>query len=213
MDRHDSLPADVPLDVASFSTSGLVARSTLGGMLMGLANLVPGISGGTMLLAVGVYPQFIGGIAEVSTFTFRPKVLLMLGCVVGAALVGIGGFASLVGFLLDNYQWAMYCLFIGLTLGGVPILWRIVRPVDAKVAITAAAAVAVMVLLALVDPERLGGGGERSFAMYALLFFAGLAGGAAMILRGSRVRTCCWCSASTARSSARSPLASREHGR
>lgn len=172
------------LDVATFSTSGLVTRSALGGMLMGLANLVPGISGGTMLLAVGVYPQFIGGIAEVSTLKFRPKVLLMLACVVATALVAIGGFARLVGFLLDNYQWAMYCLFIGLTLGGVPILWRMVRPLDAKVAVTAAAAIALMVLLALVDPERLGGGAERSVAMYALLFGAGLAGGAAMILPG-----------------------------
>ena len=34
----------------------LVVRSTLGGVLMGLANLVPGISGGTMLLAAGTSP-------------------------------------------------------------------------------------------------------------------------------------------------------------
>ena len=44
----------------------LVVRCTIGGVLMGLANLVPGISGGTMLLAAGVYPTFIGAIAELS---------------------------------------------------------------------------------------------------------------------------------------------------
>ena len=33
---------------------GLYARSVAGGVLMGLANLVPGISGGTMLLAAGI---------------------------------------------------------------------------------------------------------------------------------------------------------------
>ena len=34
----------------------LALRGAIGGTLMGLANLVPGISGGTMLLAAGVYP-------------------------------------------------------------------------------------------------------------------------------------------------------------
>ncbi len=37
----------------------LAVRGAVGGLLMGLANLVPGISGGTMLLAAGVYPDFI----------------------------------------------------------------------------------------------------------------------------------------------------------
>ena len=40
---------------------------------MGLANLVPGISGGTMLLAAGVYPGFIAAIADVTTLRFPPQ--------------------------------------------------------------------------------------------------------------------------------------------
>ena len=32
---------------------------------MGLANLVPGVSGGTMLLAMGIYPDFISAVADV----------------------------------------------------------------------------------------------------------------------------------------------------
>ena len=39
-------------DSIDISTSAL-ARGGFGGLLMGLANLVPGLSGGTMLLAVG----------------------------------------------------------------------------------------------------------------------------------------------------------------
>ena len=54
------------------SLPGSVAgRSLFGGVLMGLANLVPGISGGTMLLAAGIYPKFIEAIAEVTRFRFR----------------------------------------------------------------------------------------------------------------------------------------------
>lgn len=173
-----------PLDISSFTTRGVVVRSIAGGLLMGMANLVPGISGGTMLLAVGIYPQFIGGVAEASTLTLRPRVLLMLGIVVASALAAIGGFARLVGFLLDNYEWAMYSLFIGLTLGGVPLLWRMVRPLDARVAVSAAMAIALMALLAFADPERTGGSAGRGPAAYFLFFLAGAAGGSAMILPG-----------------------------
>ena len=49
----------------------LVLRSALGGVLMGLANLVPGISGGTMLLAVGIYPRFIDAVARVTRLRCR----------------------------------------------------------------------------------------------------------------------------------------------
>ena len=49
----------------------LVARGVFGGVLMGLANLVPGISGGTMLLAAGVYRAFINAIVEVTSLRFR----------------------------------------------------------------------------------------------------------------------------------------------
>ena len=167
-----------------FRGEALAVRSLVGGVFMGLANLVPGISGGTMLLAVGVYPQFIGGVAEVSTFRFRPKVLLMLACVVAAAGLAIVGFAGMIGVLLDSYRWAMYCLFIGLTLGGVPILWKALRPLDGNVAGSAAVGILLMTLLALTDPEGLGGGGGPSLAAYGILAVAGFAGGAAMILPG-----------------------------
>ena len=47
-----------PLPPAESALRPLVLiRAALGGVLMGLANLVPGISGGTMLLAAGVYPR------------------------------------------------------------------------------------------------------------------------------------------------------------
>ena len=151
---------------------------------MGLANLVPGISGGTMLLAVGVYPQFIGALAEVTTFRFSPPVLLLLACVGAGAAGAIAGGAGVIGTLLDHYPSAMYSLFIGLTLGGVPILWRMVQPLDPFVVGSAAGAVALMVLLAATDPARAGGGASSDAAAYAMLAIAGFSGGAAMILPG-----------------------------
>ena len=49
----------------------LLGRCVIGGILMGLANLVPGISGGTMLLAAGVYPTFVESVAELDTVDLR----------------------------------------------------------------------------------------------------------------------------------------------
>ena len=171
-------------DIAHTGGAAIAARSLVGGAFMGVANLVPGISGGTMLLAVGIYPQFISGVAEVSTFKCRPKVLLMLACVIGSAGLAIAGFAQLISALLDQYQWAMYCLFIGLTLGGVPLLWRMLRPADVTVYASAAVAIVLMALLAMTDPDRIGSSGTPGVAAYAMFLVAGFSGGAAMILPG-----------------------------
>ena len=56
---------------------------------MGLANLVPGISGGTMLLAAGVYPTFIASIAKVTTLKIEVRSLLTLGTIAVCALLAI----------------------------------------------------------------------------------------------------------------------------
>ena len=162
----------------------LIVRSVVGGAFMGLANLVPGISGGTMLLAVGIYPQFISGVAEVSTLRLRPAVLVMLASVGCAAALAVAAGAGLIAVALDRSPWAMYSLFIGLTLGGVPLLWAAVRPLDATIALNATAAVIVMALLAAIDPESVGNGATSGLLAVLLLVLAGAAGGAAMILPG-----------------------------
>ena len=174
----------MPQEHAGSSTPALAARGGVGGVLMGLANLVPGISGGTMLLAVGVYPQFIRSVAEVTTFRFRARSLLLLGCVVVAAAVTIVALAGVVKDLVVDRRWIMYSLFIGLTLGGVPLLWRMLRPMRPVSIVWAVIGIAAMAALALVDPESAGGGSGNTLARMGLLVVAGAAGGAAMILPG-----------------------------
>jgi putative membrane protein len=147
---------------------------------MGLANLVPGISGGTMLLAAGVYPAFISGIAELTRLRFRPRSLLTLGAIVATAALGILLFAGGVKALVVEHRWAMYSLFIGLTLGGVPLVWRMAQPANSSVALGAAGAFALMVAMSLTSAA--GSGGREPDP--GLFFVAGLAGASAMILPG-----------------------------
>jgi len=149
---------------------------------MGLANLVPGISGGTMLLAAGVYPQFIEGIAEVTTLRFRARNLALLGGIGGAAAIGIVSLAGLIKGLVIDHRWAMFSLFIGLTLGGVPVVWRLLRPAAASAIAGCLGGILLMAVMALVQPGAQGAASEGP--AYGMLFGAGLAGASAMILPG-----------------------------
>lgn len=164
----------------------LPAKSTLirgiaGGALMGLANLVPGISGGTMLLAAGIYPAFIEGIAEVTTLRFRATTLAFLAIVAGSALAAIVMLAGVVQGLVIDHRWAMYSLFIGLTLGGVPVVWRLLRPLTRSAMAGAGGGLLLMGAMAMIQPGA-SGAGEGSSAV--LMLAAGIAGASAMILPG-----------------------------
>jgi putative membrane protein len=159
-------------------------RGAFGGVLMGLANLVPGISGGTMLLAAGIYPQFIGGVAEITTLRFRWRTIALLGVVVVAAIAAIILGAGPIKQLVVERRWIMYALFIGLTLGGVPLLWRMLKPIRPAAIVGAIVGLAAMTLLAIAQMRGAGTVGDGAEVNYALLVVAGLAGGAAMILPG-----------------------------
>ncbi len=164
----------------------LIARSGLGGVLMGLANLVPGISGGTMLLAAGVYPRFIGAIGELSTFKFRRPSVVVLGTVIAAALSSIVLFAGPVKQLVVEQRWIMYSLFIGLTLGGVPVIWRLIRANAQRPGVTLWLAVLAgfVGMAALAVLQASGSGNTSHNDGFVFLLLAGIAGAAAMILPG-----------------------------
>ena len=161
---------------------GWSLRCVIGGVLMGLANLVPGISGGTMLLAAGVYPRFIQAIADLSSLRFRKESIWVLALIVGAAIVAILLGAGPVKNAVVHQRWAMYSLFIGLTLGGVPVLWRMARPVNGRFWFAALLSLLGMIALAFMQMRGPGAGAEREGLM--MMFLAGVAGAGAMVLPG-----------------------------
>ena len=158
--RHHDPTATLPLPL-------LGLRGAIGGALMGLANLVPGISGGTMLLAAGVYPGFITAIAEVTTLQVRRRSIVLLATIVGMMLLGILLFAGLMRTLVIEQRWMMYSLFIGLTLGGVPLVLKLARPVTKGVLVGAALAFAGMVVMSLGLGEGASGGEASTTFLFA----------------------------------------------
>jgi putative membrane protein len=158
-----------------------VVRCVLGGVLMGLANLVPGISGGTMLVACGIYRRFIDAIADVTRFKLSTRVVLILGCVVGGAAFSIVALASVIAWALVELRWVMFALFIGLTLGGVPILWKMAKPMGKDTGVGLALGLVAMGALVYLQESGAGGGSSSGFVW---LIVGGAAAASAMILPG-----------------------------
>ena len=159
----------------------LITRSLFGGLLMGLANLVPGISGGTMLLAAGIYPAFIDSLSKVTRLKFEMRSFIVLGLVGLSAGLGVLLFAGVLKTLVIEQRWIMYSLFIGLTLGGVPLVWRMVTRTGAMLFVPAVLAFAAMAALAYLQAIGFDTSGGSNFVSFLL---AGLAGASAMILPG-----------------------------
>ena len=160
----------------------LIVRSSFGGILMGLANLVPGISGGTMLLVAGVYPKFIRAVAEITTLRFRIQSLVLLMTVAITAGAAVLSFAGPVKTLVIEHRWIMYSLFIGLTLGGIPVVWKLISTHSFSVWVSAA--VGLIAMIALVLAQSQGNDSGASEGGLAMMFVAGVAGASAMILPG-----------------------------
>ena len=170
--------------------TSLLARSVAGGTLMGLANLVPGVSGGTMLLAAGIYRPFIESIAEVTRLRFRQRSLAVLTGVGVAAVAAIALLAGTVKDLVVDHRWLMYSLFIGLTLGGVPVVWKLVRDERRRAtgatawSLWRATAAGLVGMGALAWAQASASGGQTEHSGFLFMLLAGTVAAAAMILPG-----------------------------
>jgi len=156
----------------------LAVRAGVTGVLMGIANLIPGVSGGTMILAMGLYEEFIDSVADVTALRFSWRRIAFLVLVCGFAACSIVGLAGAILYLLFYHTVAMFALFIGLTLGGVPLLARALRPVRADVVVAVLAGLAAMLGVLFV---RGGHGFPHNTGMD---FVSGVVGSTTMVLPG-----------------------------
>lgn len=156
----------------------MTTRVLLAGALMGWANLVPGVSGGTMLLACGVYPAFIAAVTDLTLLRLRRRALLFVATLAVGGAIAVVSSAGVIRELVVAQPVVMYSLFIGLTLGGVPLVLRRARPVRAPGWAAGILAFSILTGLAWL---RTGGGDTSS---PGLAFIAGAVGASAMVLPG-----------------------------
>ncbi len=161
------------------------------GAVIGVANIIPGVSGGTMAVVLGLYERLIEAISNIVTDRGRrfeyARFLLAVG--IGAVLA-IGILSWLMDFLLTEYEVYTYLFFIGLIAGSVPSIYRAHH--DMRFgwgpAIAFLLGVALILGVALgfphVEEAKEAAAGQASGGAPWMLFVAGIFAGGSMIVPG-----------------------------
>lgn len=92
------------------------------GFIVGSSMLVPGVSGGTMALILGIYDKLISSINNIFK-DFKVSFYFLLQFCIGAVL-GFVVFGKSIGWLVDNFEIPVKYFFIGAVLGGLPLLFK-----------------------------------------------------------------------------------------
>ena len=94
------------------------------GFLMGIVELVPGVSSGTMALLLGIYDQFLGALSRLVSKYYKNAIGFLLPLVIGMA-IAILTVSSLLNYLLQSHTIPTHWFFMGMVLGVVPMLLRV----------------------------------------------------------------------------------------
>ena len=92
------------------------------GIIIGIANVIPGVSGGTMAVSMGIYEKLvdvIGNFFHDFKKNFVKNMIFLIPLGLGAAFAIIA-FSKLILFLLEDYAMQTQFAFIGLILGSMP---------------------------------------------------------------------------------------------
>lgn len=100
-------------------------KSFFKGVVIGIANIVPGVSGGTMMVSMGIYDRLIHCITHLFS-EFKKSVLFLLPIAVGmVAAIAASSFG--LTYLFEHFPIQTNLLFVGLILGGLPAVWKKVK--------------------------------------------------------------------------------------
>jgi putative membrane protein len=142
----------------------LIIRTYIGGFLMGTADLVPGVSGGTIALVLGIYERLVASIKEGSSavgsilkadFTgfrehLRKVEWVFLITLLAGILSAVVALASLLDHQLEERPTVLAGLFLGLVIGSVIIAWRLLEdPEPSHLLVAGVVGVALFTLLGL----------------------------------------------------------------
>ena len=167
---------------------------------MGAADIVPGVSGGTVALVLGIYERLISNVHMGASALkallkrdisgFRTKLgsvewVWLISLLVGV-LAAVAVLSSIIEELLHDHPMKMAGLFFGLVVGSAFVAWRLIKQVNApELGMMLGIAVAMFFVLGLrTDTEVAEGTVEAVTQPAWVFFFAGALAICAMILPG-----------------------------
>lgn len=168
------------------------------GIVIGIANVIPGVSGGTLAVVFNIYDQFIEAI------TFNVKKIwgnrkFVFPIVIGMGL-GVLIFSKAIAFLYARFPLQTNYVFTGLVIGSIPLLWKQTtkkaegEKFSAKkiagLGVCVAAGIALIIAFDFLE-KKYGGGPVKSFdlpdfswRLATRIFVAGIVGAIAMVIPG-----------------------------
>lgn len=160
--------------------------NALKGSLVGAANTIPGVSGGTIAVITRLYDELIASVGGFFKTGWKKNTAFLLPVIVGVVL-GIGLFARVVDFFLVGYPAATAFFFMGLILGSVPFLIKLTlrekfRP---GYAIPFAVCFGLLIVMTIVGRPPAGDPiTHLTLATGLMVFLAGVVSSATMIIPG-----------------------------
>ena len=158
----------------------------LTGVALGIANIVPGISGATLAVIFRVYDRLIESINQL--FTNMKKSLLFLVPVGIGMVIGIIAAATVIDGLFERFSFQTTALIAGLMAGSLPFIYSQAVSKDGKKLVyyvVAAVSAILIILLAVVVPtppvETMG---DFNLGLAVMLFVGGIIAAAALIIPG-----------------------------
>lgn len=160
------------------------------GFIMGIANIIPGVSGGTLALILGIYEEFIGAISHFFS-NFKKNISFLIPIVIGMGLA-IVSLSNVIDYSYKHFPIPTCLFFVGLVLGGIPMLASKVKGKKESKKVSNyfifLATFLLVIVMALSD-VIFGEGLKVSFSnmnviSYILLFLVGVVAAATMVIPG-----------------------------
>ena len=160
-------------------------RNILKGIVMGTANIIPGVSGGTMAVSMGIYDKLIHSVTHLfKELKESLKFLIPIAIGMGIALVGL---SFIIEPAFEHFPLQTNCLFIGLIVGGLPAVCKKVKGKGIKVSYILPFLLffAIVVGMAAIG-EKEGAAADLSFSLWSVikLFVVGVIASATMVIPG-----------------------------
>ncbi len=102
-----------------------IIRNIINGMVIGVANIIPGVSGGTMAVSLGIYDKLIGAVNGLRS-QWKKSLAFLIPILIGAGL-SVVLFSRLMEYLLEKQALPTGLTFIGLIFGGLPMLFGMLK--------------------------------------------------------------------------------------